>query len=109
MLSREALGMLLEYSWPGNVREVSNVIERLIVVTPDNVIFPHHLPLELCDGSRYESINSGLSLKEHLEKVELLLIQSAVKRHGSARKAAPYLGVDASTITRKLRRMNGRS
>jgi len=109
MLSREALSMLLQYSWPGNVREVSNVIERLIVVTPDNVIFPHHLPLELCDGARYEPINSGLTLKEHLEKVELSLIQSAVKRHGSARKAAPYLGVDSSTITRKLKRMTGSS
>lgn len=108
ILSREALSMLLQYSWPGNVREVSNVIERLIVVTPDNVVFPHHLPLELCDGSRYESVNSGLTLKEHLEKVELSLIQSAVKRHGSARKAAPYLGVDSSTITRKLKKMNGR-
>jgi PAS domain S-box-containing protein len=109
MLSREALSMLLQYSWPGNVREVSNVIERLIVVTPDNVIFPHHLPLELCDGARYESVNSGLTLKEHLEKVELSLIQSAVKRHGSARKASPYLGIDSSTITRKLKRMTGRS
>lgn len=108
ILSREALSMLLQYSWPGNVREVSNVIERLIVVTPDNVVFPHHLPLELCDGSRYESVNSGLTLKEHLEKVELSLIQSAVKRHGSARKASPYLGVDSSTITRKLKKMNGR-
>jgi PAS domain S-box-containing protein len=109
MLSREALSMLLQYSWPGNVREVSNVIERLIVVTPDNVIFPHHLPLELCDGARYESINSGLTLKEHLEKVELSLIQSALRRHGSARKASPYLGIDSSTITRKLKKMTGRS
>jgi PAS domain S-box-containing protein len=105
MLSREAFDMLIQYWWPGNVREVSNVIERLIVVTPDNVIFPHHLPLEFCDGSRYESVNSGLLLKEHLEKVELSLIQNAVKRHGSARRAAPYLGVDSSTITRKLKKM----
>jgi PAS domain S-box-containing protein len=109
MLSREAFDMLIQYSWPGNVREVSNVIERLIVVTPDNVIFPHHLPLEVCDGSRYESVNSGLLLKEHLEKVELSIIQSAVKRHGSARKAAPYLGVDSSTLTRKLKKLIGRS
>jgi len=109
MLSRNAFNMLSQYNWPGNVREVSNVIERLIVVTPCDVIFPHDIPLEFGDRSRYESVNSKLPLKEHLEKVELSLIKSAIKRHGSARKAAPYLGVDASTITRKLKKMAGKS
>ncbi|TFG37227.1 MAG: PAS domain S-box protein, partial [Syntrophobacterales bacterium] len=105
ILSREAFEMLLQYSWPGNVREVSNVMERLIVVTPESIIFPHHLPLELCDKSRYESVSSGLTLKQHLESVELSLMRNAVKRHGSARRAAQYLGVDSSTITRKLKKM----
>jgi PAS domain S-box-containing protein len=105
ILSRDALGMFIQYPWPGNVREVSNVIERLIVVTPEDIICPHHLPLELCDKERYESLSSGLTLKQRLENVEISIIQNAVKRYGSARKAAPHLGIDPSTMTRKLKKI----
>jgi len=104
VMNRDAFELLLKYSWPGNVREVANVVERLVVVTPDHVINVHHLPLELCQRSRHETPITKIKLKEHLERVERTIIEDAVKLYGSARKAAPHLGVDASTLTRKLKR-----
>lgn len=104
ILSREAFDMIRQYQWPGNVRELANVIERLVVVTPDTVIYPHHLPAELSEKTRGKPLAGGMSLKDHLEEVEMAIIKDAVKKHGSARKAAVHLGIDPSTLTRKLRK-----
>ncbi|MBN2284274.1 MAG: sigma 54-interacting transcriptional regulator [Deltaproteobacteria bacterium] len=104
MLSRDSFDMLCHYNWPGNVRELANVIERLVVVTSDSIIYPHHLPLEFCEKVRYDTLSGDVTLKEHLEKVEMAVIRNAVEKYGSARKAAPHLGIDPSTLTRKLKK-----
>jgi PAS domain S-box-containing protein len=104
VLSREAMGMLLSYTWPGNVREVANVIERLVVITNRDYIVPNNLPKEVFEKSSSQILDDGVSLKSHLENVELSIIRKAVEKYGSARRAAPYLGVDATTLTRKLKK-----
>ena len=105
-LSREAMGLLLSYPWPGNVREVANVIERLVVITNRDYIVPNNLPREIFEKSGGQILDEGVSLKGHLEVVELSIIRKAVEKYGSARKAAPHLGVDATTLTRKLKKIS---
>ena len=102
-LSRECINSLLGYSWPGNVRELVNVLERLVVLTNRDCIMGSDLPSEIREESKTEHREiSGLSLKEQLKIVEKEIISSAMKRYGNARQAAFYLGVNPSTICRKL-------
>jgi len=105
-LSREACELLKGYSWPGNVREVANLIERLVVVTSPGVIAPCHLPPEIGRSPRAEELCPGETLKDRLESVERVIILNALKIYGNARRAAPHLGVDPSTLTRKLKKMD---
>jgi len=105
-MSREVFDLLRDYPWPGNVREVANLIERLVVVTPGDMIRACHLPPEFDRRSRLNELAPGTTLKEYLEKIEMNIILNAVRDYGNARRAAPYLGVDATTLTRKIKKYN---
>ena len=102
-ISREAMEFLLAYPWPGNVREVANVIERLVVITHGDYILPTNLPREIFEKTGRDILEDGLSLKEQVEKMEISIIKKAIEKFGSARKAAPHLGLDSTTLTRKLK------
>lgn len=104
VLSKEAMGHLLAYPWPGNVREVANVIERLVVITHGDYILPNNLPREIYEKTSKDVLESGLTLKQQMEKIEVSIIRKAVERYGSARKAAPYLGMDPTSLTRKMKK-----
>jgi transcriptional regulator with PAS, ATPase and Fis domain len=104
VLSKEAMGHLLTYPWPGNVREVANVIERLVVITHGDYILPNNLPREISEKAGKDVLESGLTLKEQLQKTEISIIRKAVEKFGSARKAAPHLGMDATSLTRKIKK-----
>jgi len=106
VFSSEAMHALIKYSWPGNVRELANLIERLVVITSGNRIDVNDLPAEIYKVPEYENICPGKTLKEHLQCVEMSVIRDAINKYGNARRAAPHLGVDPSTLTRKLKRRN---
>jgi PAS domain S-box-containing protein len=104
IFSSAALDKLIKYAWPGNVREVANLIERLVVITTGSRIEVNDLPIEIYDrASEYEAMCQGKTLKEHLRCVEMSLIRNAINKYGNARRAAPHLGVHPSTLTRKLK------
>ena len=108
----QVLDKLYGYNWPGNVRELVNTVERLVVTCQGDVItiddLPQHMRTardvpasELVDGS----------LRATLDKVERRIIAEALEKHGSTHKAAKVLGVNQSTIVRKMQRLglaNGR-
>ena len=102
--TNETMDLLLSYAWPGNVREVANVIERLSVVTDKMQIDPEDLPHEIRGNSMTLDISREIPLKEYLDEKEISIIRSAIKKFGSARKAAAVLKINHSTITRKLQR-----
>lgn len=94
------------YSWPGNVRELENVIENLVITTPGDVIKLENLPEKFhrnrpapAEASAGEEI---IPLKKTVEQAEFQAINRAIQQCGSVRKAATALGVDPSTIVRKL-------
>lgn len=108
--SSPAIDHLMRYPWPGNVRELSNVIERLVVISKADVIIPDDLPLEVKAGNMDAGAEShpdslcGSSLKDAVEKFEHRLIEDAIRRYGTAQKAAVHLKVDPATICRKVQR-----
>jgi PAS domain S-box-containing protein len=103
-LSREAMDYLLSYPWPGNVREVANVIERLVVITHGDYVLPNNLPREIFEKTGKDILENGLTLKEQMDKMEISIIRKSIEKYGSARKAAPHLGLDSTTLTRKLKK-----
>jgi TyrR family helix-turn-helix protein len=99
----QALAILLTYSWPGNAREVENIIERLVITTRDSVVKPENLPSYLLEhsGSRHQT-HTEKSLPEAVAEVEKELLESALKKHRSTRIAAKALGVSQPTVVRKM-------
>ena len=96
-LSEEALQLLQQYSWPGNIRELRNVIERAVIMTDDNKILPEHLPYEIQkqDDKSTDSLTLSSVEKKHIEKV----LQHT---KGNKTKAAEYLEIGLTTLYRKI-------
>ncbi len=101
-VSEEVASILLEHDYPGNVRELENIIEHAFVLCREGVIERQHLPAELREKARPEPPpgSGGLTLRA-LEKAH---ITEAVRRHGGNRTAAAKeLGINPSTLFRKVK------
>ena len=105
-VSSGAMKRLLEYSWPGNIRELRNCIESVVVLLPGDVIEPEHIPefapvQSLHNGNLSGSgIESGSSA---IRDVQWDLIASALERcNGNRTRAAEMLGISRRTIQRKI-------
>lgn len=105
-IAPEAVDILTTHGWPGNIRELENVIERLVVITPGELIGASDIPdsIRHPDGRGRLPCLSGKPLKEILEEVEARAIAEALATHGTTRKAAEALGVNQSTVVRKASR-----
>ncbi|MCI0409707.1 MAG: sigma-54 dependent transcriptional regulator [Acidobacteria bacterium] len=105
-ISREALDLLIRYHWPGNIRELRNVVERMTVIVDSPVIRPEHLPREMT-GGRIEKNGSNLHvpLGTPLKRVEELVIRRTIEEVGGHReKAARLLGISPRTLQYKIAR-----
>jgi len=92
---------LENHLWPGNVRELENMVERLYVTVQSSVIEESHLPSHFLQE---KNKHSEFSLQHHVEKVEKQLILDAIKKHQTTRKAALELGINQSTLVRKMQK-----
>ena len=98
----EVLAVLLAYDYPGNVRELENVIEHCFVLCQGEVIETKHLPASICPSSSIDHIGAG-GIKT-LKQMEILLIIEALRRNkGNQANAAKELGINKSTLYRKLK------
>jgi PAS domain S-box-containing protein len=101
-ISPEAASLLMDHDYPGNVRELQNILEHAFVLCHDGVIQPHHLPPYLRSKALGEHAAAGGRM--NLKSVEKVLIQEALARHeGNRARAAEELGIDPSTLYRKIR------
>lgn len=108
-LTRKASDALLAYNYPGNVRELMNICERLVVMTEAGRIDVSDLPGNVAgsvgpSGLRSAPADTFMSLAEILEAVERKTIKDAMARCGTQQEAARALGVNQSTIARKLKK-----
>jgi PAS domain S-box-containing protein len=108
-LTRAALDALAGYSFPGNVRELMNICERLVVMSETEVVDVSDLPSQVVGQSKAsvpEDLDwpETISLQQALESVERTLLSRARERYRSQASIAEALGVNQSTIARKLKR-----
>ncbi len=98
----QTLSILLDHSYPGNVRELENIIEHAFVLCPGGVISPEHLPNYL----RQSRSVPAVEIAETLQEMEALFLIAALKRNNWSRKdTAQYLGINSSTLYRKIRKL----
>jgi PAS domain S-box-containing protein len=103
-VSDEVLVRLMEHDYPGNVRELENIIEQAFVLCRGGLIELHHLPPELRSTSspRVSDASGSVSLKS-MER--LIIIEALRRRDGNRTRAAKDLGIDTSTLYRKIKSM----
>lgn len=104
-LHPEAMNVLLRYSWPGNVRELENVIERLVIISRNDVITLEDLPRELWDNSNTNApaIHLGEAIQEFKKNI---VIQTLASAGGKKSSAAKMLGLPRSNFSRLLKSLN---
>jgi len=101
-VTNEVLASLLAYDYPGNVRELENIIEHCFVLCQGEIIERRHLPASVCPPEGLEPSATG-QIKT-LKQMESVLIIEALRRNkGNQAAAAKDLGIDKSTLYRKLK------
>lgn len=114
-LTLEAIQVLESYHWPGNIRELQNVIERLVVTTngptirKDEVLYVLYGEADAGDsghsGHQGPIVPEIIPLKDAVAEVERQLIEMALRRYGTAIKASEVLGISQATVSRRLQRL----
>jgi transcriptional regulator with PAS, ATPase and Fis domain len=115
-ISVKAMDILSAYDYPGNVRELINICEQIVVMSVGPEIRPEDLPASTKTAA-FTGVMPGLALdhpsangtatvglKQMVEEYERLLLQKAIKKYAKRKDAARALGVDPATITRKLQK-----
>jgi len=106
-ISKEAADFLLKYNYPGNVRELENIIERAIILARGNIITKNDLPMNL-KGFKTEEIAAGndtQSLVEQVENLEKRLIYDALSNTGGNQtKAGKLLGITERNLRYKIKK-----
>jgi two-component system response regulator AtoC len=106
-LTPDAMARLLEYHWPGNVRQLENVIERAMVIADDSLLLPEHFAAELIYNDRHtqkDTVFEGLSLKNAQKVVEKKLITRALNETGGNRtRAARVLEISHPSLLTKMK------
>jgi two-component system, NtrC family, response regulator PilR len=110
-ISEEALSLLQDFGWPGNVRQLENVIERAVALETTEAVLPERLPEEIRRPTRSEplpAIGDGFSLDAYLLSVEARLLGEALDRaRGDRGEAARLLGVSPRSLRYLLQKHSG--
>ncbi len=108
-ITPEAIAMLKKYSWPGNLRELKNIIKRATLLSKETFITPAHLPDDLL---RYDStpahpatgIETGTDLRQLQEHQEREVIEKVLRENKfNKSRAAKILNIDRTTLYNKIR------
>jgi len=104
-VSDQVLRLLLNHDFPGNVRELENIIEHAFVLCGGNRIDLNCLPKELTEGQEEMPPSSPLREETPFRKAEAEIIERTLKKYGGNRaKAARELGIERTTLWRKIRK-----
>lgn len=104
-ITSAAMDVLLSYDWPGNVRQLMNVCERILVMADGDVIDIQDLPQKISGNSSSGGLpTERLTLQQAMESFERSLLIEAMEEHGNQYRVAAALGINQSTVARKLKR-----
>lgn len=111
-ISQDVMYTLLNHSWPGNIRELKNVIERMVVLSEKGEIKVDDLPSELkpssnLKGDKQPNQSIALSLNDQLQRHEKQIIFKELKKNqGNKLKCAKNLGITRATLYNKMNKLN---
>lgn len=104
-INADAMETLLKYPWPGNIRELQNIVERLVITTSGDVITDEDIFSFIKDAARDNpAASSDTSLASALEDTEREILRKAHARYGSTRAIARVLQISQPTVVRKLQK-----
>lgn len=110
MFSQSFKKALLTYNWPGNIRELSNIVERAYVLAQSDTLEVEDLPEEIASqwlGQRIRpSIHKNSTLHAILEEVEAAILTEHLQEDRTLNEIAASLGIDISTLVRKIKKYN---
>jgi transcriptional regulator with PAS, ATPase and Fis domain len=108
-VSQDAMNLLANYAWPGNVREIRNTVERIMIIDNPEIIQSRHLPVEI-SGQQHQAVTAegqpekkpnfvipdhGVDFREYTESIQVRLIREALQKTGGSKsKAAKLLNMD---------------
>jgi len=109
-ITGEAMTCLESYDWPGNIRELKNLIENLVVSSRIEIIGMENLPSYMHNRNSVKTrakiiVRDLCKLQEAAWEMESQLLQMAIKEYPSLRKAAAALGINHATLLKKVRRL----
>ncbi len=105
-ISDKSMNLMMKYEFPGNVRELENLIEHAFVLCHGHKIRLEHLPKEFVEQLKEETI-PAVKQADRLKSAEATVIIEVLKKHaGNRTKAAKELGIDKSTLWRKIKKYN---
>jgi two-component system response regulator PilR (NtrC family) len=110
MISVYAMELLMEYTFPGNIRELENIIERGVAMETSNIILPENLVISINSTAEpnldIEITESGIYLNAEMEKIEKRIIEKALlKVKGSKTKAAELLHVTFDSLRYRIEKL----
>jgi transcriptional regulator with GAF, ATPase, and Fis domain len=112
-ISSDALKLLCAYDWPGNVRQLENVVEQISVLSSEREIRVEDLPAQLrapkeplpFEAPRVSS--QGIAFNDVVERIQRdLILQALELSHGNKNRAAQLLGLNRTTLLEKMKKMN---
>ena len=103
VMASAALAVVARYDFPGNVRELWNLVERLAVTADRDVVEVSDLPSEIAPAPS-PAVAGPPSLRRSLQDVEAAILRDALTRYGSQALAATHLGVSQATVARRAKR-----
>jgi DNA-binding NtrC family response regulator len=109
-LTAEARDLLLKYDYPGNVRELENILERAVVITRDEYITVNDLPFKSDHLNEHARKKTSGSLRESMEELEKVLIAEAMEKTlNNQSRAAEILGMSERMLRYKLKKYDGKN
>ena len=107
-ISSAALQSLIGYSWPGNIRELQNMIERAAVMAENGVIQIHHIPPQITGGVIGQTVNElpeTASIDERLQEIEKkIIVDALIRADGVQVKAAQVLGIKERSLWHRIKK-----
>jgi TyrR family helix-turn-helix protein len=105
--SSQVIDILLNYEWSGNIRELENLVERLVVTSRASKITPEDLPEKIQSFSSEAAtyiLKEDESLNEAMERIEKSIISETYRKYKTTRKAADVLGMSQSGVMRRIKK-----